>query len=340
MGRKPADTDEHGFQGFHRRYVLVILDEACGIPDQLWTAVEAVTTNADCRILAIGNPDDPGTTFARNCGPGSGWNTIKISAFETPNFTGELVPSDLRPMLVSQEWVDDARKRWGTDSPLYKSKVLGEFPETSEDTLIPASWIIAAQQRHIDPDPVGQLGVDVARYGTDRTVVYHRQGGHVRLYRDWSHAATTQTTGLIVNAIRELNVTQVQVDGVGVGGGVVDQLLEQGFPVLDMQAGGGALDSKRFVNARAEWFWQLREMFDPANGEIDIDPADDELASQLGALRFTYDSKGRIKIESKDDMKKRGMPSPDRADALMLAFASMIAAPLVAEPDSRPLPGW
>jgi len=340
MGRKPADTDEHGFQGFHRRYVLVILDEACGIPDQLWTAVEAVTTNADCRILAIGNPDDPGTTFARNCGPGSGWNTIKISAFETPNFTGELVPSDLRPMLVSQEWVDDARKRWGTDSPLYKSKVLGEFPETSADTLIPASWIIAAQQRTIDPDPVGQLGVDVARYGADRTVVYHRRGGHVRLYRDWSHAATTQTTGLIVQAIRELNVTQVQVDGVGVGGGVVDQLLEQGFPVLDMQAGGGALDNKRFVNARAEWFWRLREMFDPANGGIDIDPADDELASQLGALRFTYDSRGRIKIEGKDDMKKRGMPSPDRADALMLAFATMIAAPLVAEPSARPLPGW
>lgn len=340
MGRKPADTDEHGFQGFHRRYVLVILDEACGIPDTLWTAVEAVTTNADCRILAIGNPDDPGTTFARNCGPGSGWNTIKISAFETPNFTGELVPSDLRPMLVSQEWVEDARKRWGADSPLYKSKVLGEFPETSEDTLIPASWIIAAQKRTIDPDRVGQLGVDVARYGTDRTVVYHRQGGHVRLYRDWSHAATTQTTGLIVQAIRELNVAQVQVDGVGVGGGVVDQLLEQGFPVLDMQAGGGALDNKRFINARAEWFWRLREMFDPANGEIDIDPADDELAAQLGALRFTYDSRGRIKIEGKDDMKKRGMPSPDRADALMLAFATMIAAPLVAEPPSRPLPGW
>lgn len=340
MGRKPADTDENGFQGIHRRYVLVILDEACGIPEQLWTAVEAITTNADCRILAIGNPDDPNTAFAKNCRPGSGWNVIEISAFETPNFTDEPVPDGLHPMLVSQEWVDDARKRWGVDSPLYQSKVLAQFPEASEDTLIPASWIIAAQQRTLEPEDRSQLGVDVARFGTDRSIVYHRRGGHVRLFKDWGHKPTTETTGLVIAAIRETGAVQVQVDGVGVGGGVVDQLVEQGLPVVDMQAGGGASDPKRFVNARAEWYWGLRELFDPANGAIDIDPGDDELASQLGSLRFTYNSRSRIKIESKDDMRKRGMPSPDRADALMLAFAGQIVNPHVATHSSRPLPGW
>jgi hypothetical protein len=339
-GRKPADTDTDGFQGLHRRYVLVILDEACGIPEQLWTAVEAVTTNADCRILAIGNPDDPNTTFAKNCSPGSGWNTIKISAFETPNFTDEPVPDALHPMLVSQEWVEDARKRWGEDSPLYQSKVLANFPEASENTLIPASWIIAAQQRTLEPETPSQLGVDVARFGTDRSIVYHRQGGHVRLYRDWAHKPTTETTGLVIQAVKETGAVQVQVDGVGVGGGVVDQLVEQGHPVVDMQAGSGAADPKRFINARAEWYWDLRELFDPANGGIDIDPNDDELASQLGSLRFTYDSRGKVKIESKDDMKKRGMPSPDRADALMLAFAGRIIPAHVAAPSTTPLPGW
>jgi len=340
MGRKPADTDEHGFQGIHRRYVLVIMDEACGIPEQLWTAVEAITTNADCRILAIGNPDDGNTAFARACAPGSGWNTIKISAADTPNFTTELVPDDLRPMLVSPEWAEDARKRWGEDSPLYQSKVLGEFPDVSEDTLIPASWIIAAQQRDLEPEVPGVLGVDVARFGSDRSVVYWRQGGHVRLYRDWAHHPTTETTGLVIEALRATGAVCAQVDGVGVGGGVVDMLNEQGLPVIDLQAGGSARDTKRFKNARAEWYWTLRELFDPANAAIDIDPHDDELASQLGSLKFVYDSRGRVQIESKDDMRKRGMPSPDRADALMLACAEQVTTPHVAEPQRGSLPGW
>lgn len=341
LGRKPADTDEHGFQGIHRRYVLVVMDEACGIPEQLWTAVEAITTNVDCRILAIGNPDDGNTAFARACAPGSGWNTIKIAAADTPNFTDELVPDGLRPMLVSQEWAEDARKRWGTDSPLYQSKVLGEFPDVSEDTLIPAAWIIAAQQRELAPEPPGVLGVDVARFGSDRSVVYHRQGGYVRLYRDWAHHPTTATAGLVIEALRDTGAERAQVDGVGVGGGVVDMLNEQGYPVTDLQAGGSARDGKRFKNARAEWYWTLRELFDPANAAIDIDPHDDELASQLGSLKFIYDSRGRVQIESKDDMRKRGMPSPDRADALMLACANQVSTPHVAEAIYRQtLPGW
>lgn len=319
MGRKPADHDEHGFQGIHRRYVLAILDEACGVPAPLWTAVEAITTNADARVLAIGNPDDPNTEFGKVCGPGSGWNVIRISTLDSPNFTGEQIPASLAPMLPSQEWVDDARKRWGVDSPLFRSKVEGEFPESSEDTLIPQRLIIAAQNRDLPPADPSSLGVDVARFGTDRSIVYQRRGPHVRLWRDWAHAPTTETTGLVIEALRATGAAAAHVDGVGVGGGVVDQLAEQGYPALDMQAGGAAQDRERFINARAEWYWGLRERFE--SGDIDLDPDDDEAASQLAALRYTYDSRGRIKIESKDDMRKRGMPSPDRADGLMLAFA-------------------
>lgn len=99
----------------------------------------------------------------------------------------------------------------------------------------------------------------------------------------------------------------------------MDRLAELGHPVMDMQAGGGADDPTRFVNARAEWYWALRCMFEA--GDLDIDPHDDELAAQLSSIRFVYDSRGRIKIESKDDMKARGLPSPDRADAVMLACA-------------------
>jgi len=319
-GRKPADTDEHGFQGIHRRYVLVILDEACGVPDQLWTAVEAITTNADCRILAIGNPDDPNTEFGAVCKPGSGWSVIGISAFDTPNFTDEPILETLRPLLLDPEWVEDKQRRWGEDSPRYTSKVLGQFPEVGEDTLIAPALIEAAQQRSLDPTTDQRLAVDVARYGSDETIVMHAEGPVARRVGKYAKQATTETTGAVISHARDVvGLHTIRVDGVGVGGGVVDQLDELGWPVVDMQAGSGAADRERFLNARAEWFWALRERFE--QGDIDIDPDDDDLAAQLGSLRYKYTSRGQVQIESKDEMRKRGLPSPDRADTLMLLFA-------------------
>lgn len=325
FGRKPADQDEHGFQGIHRPKVLVIADEACGIPKQLFTAMEAIATNEDCRILVIGNPDDPNTEFGTVCKPGSGYTVIGVSAFDTPNFTGEDVPDRMRKLLVSRDWVEDKRKRWGTDSPLWKSKVLGEFPEVSSNTLIRPEWITAAQQRELPPSLPCNLGVDVARMGTDKTILSLRQGGRYRITRTIDVSPTTQVAGEVA-ALQQATLAETgalptaQVDTVGVGGGVADMLREAGWPVVDMVAGAAAQDSKRFVNARAEWFWQLRALFEA--GQVDIDPNDDELASQLGALRFEYTGRAQIKIESKDDMKARGMPSPDRADAMMLAFGT------------------
>lgn len=320
MGRKPADHDAHGFQGIHRRYVLAIIDEACGVPQQIYTAVEAITTNADCRILAIGNPDDPNTEFGKVCKPGSGWNVLQISSYDSPNFTGEEVPEALRHLLPTPEWVDDAKTRWGAESPLFTAKVLGEFPEVGDNTLIPARWITAAQDRDLPRVAPSVLGVDVARFGSDSTVLCHRDGPVARITRTMAQSATTATTGEVLAASRDLYAASIQVDGVGVGGGVVDQLAEHGAPVADMQAGGRPRDPERFANARAEWYWALRQRFE--TGDIDIAPDDDELAAQLGAIRFEYTSRGQIKIESKDDMARRGMPSPDRADALMLAFAA------------------
>ncbi|MEU8334816.1 hypothetical protein [Micromonospora tulbaghiae] len=338
FGRKPADTDEHGFQGIHRRYVLVILDEACGIPAQLWTAVEAITTNADCRILAIGNPDDPSTEFNQVCKPGSGWNVIRISGLETPNMTAEavaehprlaalfdrlglspsteFVPDGLRPLMLDPEWAADKITRWGEESPRFVSKVLGEFPEIGEDVLIPPAWIEAAQQRTLERSGRGILGVDVARFGSDRTVIYVRNGPVARLVGEYTKQPTTETTGRVIDAKRETGADEIRVDGVGVGAGVVDRLTELGYGVLDMQAGAAASDRERFLNARSEWFWALRSRFE--DGDIDLDPADDDVAAQLGAIKYRFTSRGQIQIESKDEMRKRGMPSPDRADALML----------------------
>ena len=99
----------------------------------------------------------------------------------------------------------------------------------------------------------------------------------------------------------------------------MDRLTELGHNVVDMQAGGRPADPELFLNARAEWYWGLRQRFE--SGDIDIDPEDQDLAAQLAAIKYKYTSRGQVQIESKDDMAKRGLSSPDRADGLMLAFA-------------------
>ncbi|MGH3637367.1 MAG: hypothetical protein ACRDTS_25460, partial [Mycobacterium sp.] len=134
-GRKPADHDESAFQGIHAKYVLVIIDEGCGVPKQLFVAADSLTTNPDCRILVIGNPDNPASEFNQVCDSPL-WHTVTISAFDTPNLTGEDVPPELAELLISKSWVEEKALEWGEDNPLYLSKVLGEFPRDDPNKVI------------------------------------------------------------------------------------------------------------------------------------------------------------------------------------------------------------
>jgi hypothetical protein len=325
-GRKPADYDPAAFQGIHARYVLVIIDEAGGVPKAIFDAVDALATNIDARVVAVGNPDDPASHFATICKPGSGWHVETISAFDTPAYTGEQVPEDLLPLLVSPEWLEERKIRWGVTSPIYQSKVLGEFPDVSDDTLIQPKWIEAAQKRSLPRTRRPLIAADIARFGEDETVIMRREGGWLRTYCAHHKADTMTTTGHIVNAMRDIDDKQGKNDWVsavvdvpGVGGGVVDRLVELGLPVIPYNGGEAPFDRERFVNARAEDYWTLREIFE--SGEVDIDPEDDKFAAQLGSIKWTVDSRGRIKIESKDDMRRRGLPSPDRADTAAMLFS-------------------
>jgi hypothetical protein len=321
FGRKPSDYDEAAFQGIHARYVLVILDEASGIAETLWTGAETLIANEGSRLLAIGNPDDPTGPFAKVCRPNSGWNLIGISAFATPNFTDEEVPESLRPLLVSPTWVEERRARWGEGSVLWAAKVLGQFPDRSDDSLIPLSWVERARERTLAPGDEAVLGVDVARRGSSETVIMLRRGAVARCV--WARVGedTMRTTGEVIKALQTHLAGIAKVDDVGVGGGVVDRLVEQRHPAVGLNGGHRPKDRQRFVNARAEWYWELRERFE--HGEIDIDPEDEVLAEQLCSIRYGVDSAGRIQIESKEDMRARGIASPDRADALALAFAEV-----------------
>ncbi|OLT24399.1 hypothetical protein BJF79_13740 [Actinomadura sp. CNU-125] len=189
-------------------------------------------------------------------------------------------------MLLSPLWVAERIARWGVKSPLFTAKVRGLFPEVGDDQLIPLGTITAAQTRELDPGPFSTISVDVARFGSDRTILALIRGPVVRVVGDYSKQRTTETTGRVINAKDEHAAHELRVDGVGVGAGVVDELLEAGHDVVDMQSGAAAMDSKHFANARAEWWWGLRQRFE--DGDMDLDPDDDELAAQLGAMRYKF----------------------------------------------------
>jgi hypothetical protein len=324
FGRKPADYDQAAFQGIHAKYVLVIIDEASGVPRLLYDAVDSLATNINARVLAIGNPDDPASQFAEVCRPGSGWNVIPVSAFDTPAYTGEEVPDYLPELLVSREWVEERKKRWGEESPTYQSKVLGRFPEIGEDTLIQPKFLRAAQD-DVDHSGValkdkGQYGVDVARYGSNKTVIYRNRGGMIRKAFEAAKTSTTETAGQVAQRVKpHQGGVPAVIDEDGVGGGVVDILREQQIRgVIGYRGGMPAQDKDRFVNRRAELYWTFKEAVEA--GEVDLDPEDDQLAAQLGSIRWKLDSRGRIQIESKDDMAKRGVASPDHADAAVQSW--------------------
>jgi hypothetical protein len=329
MGRKPQDYDQDAFQGIHARYVLVILDEACGIPKNLWDAVDTLVTNDDSRVLAIGNPDDPTSHFAEVCKPGSGWKHFKISAFDTPNFTGEDVPEALRQLLVSKTWVEERKKRWGEGSPLYVAKVLGEFPEAGSDALIPLAWIERARERELRmTDPI-ELGVDIARFGDDETVIAARWGPVARALEAAHKQDTMTTAGRVVRALKQVGAAVAKVDVIGIGAGVVDRLAELRRPVLGLNSGAEAADREQFANARTEWYWGLRDRFEQE--DVDLDPGDEDLAAQLAGLKYKITSRGQVQVETKKEARARGLPSPDRADAVMLAFARPLPEGLIVE---------
>jgi hypothetical protein len=331
FGRKPSDHDESAFQGIHARWVLVILDEACGIPAQLWVAADALTTNADCRILAIGNPDNPASEFRKVCRAGSGWNVIKISAFDSPNLTGEKIPREVALALVGREWVEEKREEWGEDNPLYRAKVQGEFTEDSEWQVVRSSDVaacrIARDEPHAAEDllPV-ELGVDVAG-GGDETVVRERRGRVAG--REWrKHTDRPEVIAPMIKlAIKETGATRVKIDSIGVGFGVIGELRNdpelRGVQIIGVNVGEKASKPDKYVNKRAEIWWEVGRLLSERRGwDLSSMANGDTTVAQLLEPRWDADPTGRVRVEKKEEIIKRLGRSPDNADALLLAFYS------------------
>lgn len=332
LGRKPSDYNPYAFQGIHARYVLIIIDEACGVEKQFWTAALAIATNEQCRILAIGNPDDPGSHFARVC-TSERWNTIRISAFDTPNFTGELIPDDLRPMLVGHEYVAEIIAEFGEESPTYVSKVLGEFPDDAQDGVVRLSALRACARPPRVPHPAEallpiELGVDLGA-GGDETSIRERRGPVVG--REWRNRDSDpmRVVGKILEAIRVTGATSVKIDSIGIGWGVAGRLSELGregahtAQIYPVNVSESSTRPDRYARLRAQIWWEVGRQLSEDRGwdlsELD-GPDRERLVTQLTAPKYWPDSSGRIVVEPKDETRKRLGRSPDNADALLLAF--------------------
>ncbi len=334
LGRKPSEHSPAAFQGLHARYLLVILDEAYGIPKQLWDAASTLAANEHSRILVIGNPDGPGE-FQDVCRGDSGWHVIHIGAKHTPNFTGEPVSQNLKDMLIHPRWVEERRKKWGETSALFQSKIEGIFPEGGDPfAVIRYDWARNCQLLELVPSEPVEAGIDVGA-GGDRTVVRERRGQRAGREVEFIDADPLRTAGEIVLALREWGVEKAKVDSTGIGWALAGILKDQSSrhnprgegghdaEVVAVNFGSGPSPGteKKYLNKRAEIWWAGRERSRPGLEAWDLGEVDDDVIAELTSPKYEIlDKHGKVKIEPKKDIIKRLGFSPDRAEALLLAF--------------------
>ena len=325
FGRKPPDQkEESGVQGIHARYVLAVGDESVGLSAEMIDALANITSNTDSRRFLISNPTNPmshtGRIFRENTGA---WTLHTISVLDSPAFTGEVVPDELMDKLTGPEYVEDKKLEYGEDSARYKARVLGEFAFDVDDTLIGPEDIEKAKATEfvLDPDSRPILGVDVARFGGDSSVVYENRDGQVRFLDSWNGATTTETASRVHRIALDRGAIEVRVDSIGIGAGVADQLdIMEGrnYWLRRMDSAASSPNRLQWHNARAYWWDNVRSKL--RSGAIDLDPSDETVQDELCSPKYKFNlGTGGLVIESKDDMKKRGLKSPDYADAFIFA---------------------
>ena len=298
-------------QGFHAKHVLFVIDEASGVDQAIMDVVEGALTNDGARLLMCGNPTKlSGTFYDAFHKDRSLYRSFSFSAEDSP--------------LVSAEYCARIAQKYGRESDVYRIRVLGEFPKGTPDTLIRLDEVLQAVSRDVQPEGPWQIGVDPARYGDDSSVICYRHGFKVFEPLSFHGINTSRLSGEVARLVKDIRrdypeagIIQVLIDDTGVGGGVTDQLDELTFELdIDVlpQNFGGSGDDDSDDQAAAMWS-RIKDML----MEIDL-PDNQELISQLTTRKYQVKPNGKIKLERKEDMKRRGLPSPDFADALALCL--------------------
>jgi len=299
-------------QGFHAGTLAFFLDEASGIPDIIFEVAGGALSSDDVWMFMFANPTRLDGYYHRSHHQNrAAWNVYHVPCHHA--------------VRVSEAYARDIAHEYGEGSNVYRVRVLGEFPLEEDDSVIALGLIEAAVGRDVDPGNAAIVwGLDVARFGDDATALCKRLGNViVEPTREWKKLDLMQTCGIISNEYRNTPVDKrpasINVDVIGLGAGVVDRLRELGLPVRGVNVGESpSTDDARYMRLRDELWFKVREWFDTRSVCI---PRDEALISELVVPKYKIESSGKIKVESKDDMKKRGVKSPNRADALCLTFA-------------------
>jgi hypothetical protein len=304
-----AFAGAHNFDG-----EFAIFDEASGIPDPIWTVQEGVfTENTHDRFwLVFSNPrQNSGSFFECFHRNRDLWRTTKIDSRTVEG--------------ISTTTFDNIIQRFGADSDEARVEVYGEFPNTGARQFISHEVISNAMEREAYDDAGAPLlmGVDVARFGEDRSVIAFRRGRDAKSipWQTYRKLDTQQLASRIAEAAEHYNPEAIFIDGGGVGGGVVDALKGMRFKVVEVQAGSSAREKDKYRNKRVEMWALMREWM-----ETGCIPMDDDLRDDLRAPQYEYHpTTNQLTLESKEEMKKRGIASPDMAEALIQTFAKPVA---------------
>lgn len=316
--------------------IMFVVEEASGVPDEIFEVVEGALSSHRVRLLMVGNPTRSDGFFARS-------HLKDRAMYTTLHFTcagSPLAEPDYRAKLV---------RKYGEGSNVVRVRADGEFPRQDDDVLISLDLTEPAITRDVPPDDGSDLlmGVDVARYGSDRTVILLRKGNRVLAIWVRAKQDTMETAGQVKAIYDSLEVKpkRIKIDVIGIGSGVVDRLQEQGLPVDGVNVAESAtmptLPTRVRRNVRGrearferqdalprslrDWLWfEVKDWLayaEPTFAEVEDEMAREDLAGELASVRYRIHSDGRLEVESKDMMKRRGLRSPDLAEALLMTFA-------------------
>jgi hypothetical protein len=339
-----ASSKPEHIEGAHADSLLYLIDEAKIVPDESWDAIEGAFSGGrpdglpEAFALAVSTPGPPTGRFydIHRRAPGfEDWHVRHVKLEEA-----------IAAGRISKEWAAQRALQWGVDSARYANRVLGEFHADDEDGLIPLSWVEAAISRWEEWNDDGRpqlegrqsVGADIARSGSDRTIFAHRTGAAITDLVEHPRQDTMKTTAALIPLVNkgmlagpdgqpaEPRVVAV-VDSIGVGGGVVDRMRELKLPVLAYTGSAKTLFRDRtkeyvFNNTRSAAYWHMRELLDPAYGSTLMLPPDDLLVTDLTTPTWEIGTgvPPRIVVEKKEELVKRLGRSPDRGDAVVMAF--------------------
>ena len=292
--------------------MLFICEEASGIPDVVFQVGEGAMSTAGAKTVMCGNPTrSDGFFYESFHGQRHMWHNITVSCTDATT--------------VSEEFLENMSAKYGEESNVYRVRVLGEFPTQSDDVLVPLYIVEEATKRDIEPSPTTPTvwGLDVARFGGDRSALAKRQG-QVLLepIKTWQNKDLMELAGIVLTEYDACNYQNrpqaIYIDAIGLGAGLADRLRELDLPAVAVSVSETASLKERFGRLRDELFWNAREWFEGRDVKI---PEDDTLIQEITGIRYKYLSTGKLKVESKDEMKRRGHRSPDVADAFVLTFS-------------------